>query len=208
MANDKYALAPWMKVAESYLGVTEISGAEDNPVIVKFFRNAGHPEIKDDETAWCSAFANAVMFESNIRGTNNLMARSWLNWEDGEKVVTPRFGDIVVFKRGNSNVYGHVAFFESWDSNFVYVLGGNQGVGQVNRTRIPRANLLGFRRPAESAKMNPQVPKMTTKREVRVRPEDLIAGGAGAVAATQSPVGLIVFFIILAVVGYVIWRRS
>lgn len=207
MPNDKYELAPWMKIAESYLGTTEISGSRHNPVILKFFKESGHAQIRDDETPWCSAFTNGVLYEAGMIGTKNLMARSWLNWKHGDKVINPRFGDIAIFKRGNSQVYGHVAFFISWDDKYVYVLGGNQS-NSVTRTRIPRSNLLGFRRPNASAYGTTQIPKITNKREITIRPEEAIAGGASAVAASQSAVGFAVFVVVALVLIYVIWKRS
>jgi uncharacterized protein (TIGR02594 family) len=202
-----------MKTAEDYLGVKEISGKKHNPVVVAFFAKSGHPEIKDDETAWCSAFVNAVMFDNGYAGTKNLMARSWLKWSGGTTVSTPRFGDIVIFERGKAP-FGHVAFFEKWDNNWVYVLGGNQS-NAVTRTRVARSKLLGIRRPKEKtpASPPPKVPQMTQVEPEKITKEEA-ALSAGGAAATLYPLltGNALFAVALAltfavIVGYIVWNR-
>ncbi len=213
--TDKYEKSPWMKTAESYLGLKEIPGRENNnPVIIKFYSEAGHPEIRDDETAWCSAFANAVMYENGYVGTKNLLARSWLKWEDGYAPGSPQFGDIAIFQRGNDPVFGHVAFFLRWDDDWVWVLGGNQG-DSVSITKIARSKLLGFRRPKPKTDLQtaPKAPKMTQTPSIlpEIKVEEVIVAGGGAAAASQagSPlVGLIVFALLLGVAGYLMWKRS
>lgn len=185
----QYVDAPWMKVAESYLGTHEIRGGE-NPVILRFFAEAGHPEIKDDETAWCSAFANAIMYESGRRGTRNLMAKSWLRWIGGTRVSEPRFGDLAIFTNGNpSSPHGHVAFFVEWDDDTVTVLGGNQGrIGEVSVAKETRGRLVGFMRPnsesVEKEFFTPSIPSMT---DYEAASKDVqhagTAGGVGVLAA-------------------------
>ena len=86
-------------------------------------------------TEWCAAFANAVLNESGIPGSESvsdvpLMARSFLQW--GEKISKEdiRAGDIVVFPRGDQGWQGHVGFYiRTIDQNGVLyyaILGGNQ----------------------------------------------------------------------------------
>lgn len=213
--TNKYELAPWMKTAEGYIGQKEIPGARNNPVIMKFFVESGHPEIKDETTAWCSAFANAVMFENGYEGTKNLLARSWLKWVNGEAPSTPRFGDIAVFQRGNDPVFGHVAFFVKWDNEWIWVLGGNQS-NSVSITKIARSKLLGFRRPKNVPKKGPKVPEMTQKpsKVPEMSVEEVVVAGSGGVAAigttaNGSPlVGLLLFVLLLGVAGFLIWKRS
>lgn len=181
--QQQYNDAPWMQIAESYLGVREVRG-DENPVILKFFREAGHPEIKEDEVAWCSAFVNAVLYEAGLRGTQNLMAKSFLRWDGGDKVTQPRFGDIAVFNRGKPNSgLGHVTFVVKADANTVTCLGGNQGqVGEVNVDIASRARLVGFYRPRYTAKA-PVLPLITDQEKKNTKPEaTTVAGGAAAVA--------------------------
>lgn len=208
----KFDSAPWMKIAEGYLGQREISGSRHNPVIVGFFAKSGHPDIKNDEIAWCSAFENAVWYEYGVKGTGSLMARSWLKWTEGEKVATPQYGDVVVFKRGNDPALGHVAFFEKWDNEYIYVIGGNQS-NAVTRAKYPRANLLGFRR-LKSNPSGPQLPKMTDKPEAKITAEEAVVAAGGSAAAMKPLLtqdlftGLATIGVFTIIVGYMIWRRT
>ena len=58
---------PWMPFAWADLGQHEIAGEGTNPRIAEYFRLSGHPEITDDETAWCAAFVGACLEQSGIR---------------------------------------------------------------------------------------------------------------------------------------------
>jgi uncharacterized protein (TIGR02594 family) len=213
--KSKYDYAPWMITAESYVGVKEIAGDRHNPVIVKFFAESGFPDIVDDETAWCSAYTNAVLYEHGYSGTRDLMARSWLSWKTGQTVVTPRFGDIVIFSRGSDPIFGHVGFFIKWDDTWVWVLGGNQA-NSVSVTRIARSKLIGIRRPRDKGPTEVSVPKMTQKSTPWkwLRDEELVVisgGGVGAIGtvAEGSPLlGLFLFCLMLAVAGYMVLKRS
>lgn len=203
------ANAPWMEIAEGYLGTKEIVGRAHNPVVVEFFAKAGHPEIKDDETAWCSAFVNAVLYEAGIKGTQNLLARSWLNW--GVKTTAPRYGDIVIMRRGNSSWQGHVFFFLAMDDNFVYGLGGNQS-NAVTKAKFRRSEILGYRR--VPAKPEPAaLPKMTQQRPVEVTTTDKTVSVTGVLSAIQaffmgdSAIAVTVLLLFAAFVGYSIWKR-
>lgn len=137
---------PWMRQAESLIGVAEIAGAADAPEVLKLFAESGHPEIRDDETAWCAAFVGAMLARAGYAGTGKLNARSYLEW--GEKLREPRPGCVVVFKRGNSSWQGHVAFFVGRTKTHIQVLGGNQG-NQVSIASYKKADLLGYRWPVK-----------------------------------------------------------
>lgn len=137
----------WLKAAFSDLGLHEVKGRQHNDRIVEMFTIAGHPEIKDDETAWCSAAVNTWMVEAGLRGTGALNARSWLTW--GRPVNTdkaiPR-GAVLVFRRGNSSWQGHVCLLLEDNGRTLVVLGGNQG-DSVSIARYSREALLGARLP-------------------------------------------------------------
>jgi uncharacterized protein (TIGR02594 family) len=64
------------------------------------------------------------------QGTNDLAARSWLGWSNGERLSNdrPTRGCIVVFARPSGGPRsGHVAFYLSGSpQNGIRVLGGNQ----------------------------------------------------------------------------------
>lgn len=103
-------------------------------------------------TEWCAAFLNAVLKRHGIPGSNTvseypLLARSFLKW--GEAVKEPRRGDIVIFRRGNSEWQGHVAIYlntvERNGVTYYRILGGNQN-DSVNVIEYPVSALLGIRR--------------------------------------------------------------
>ncbi len=108
--------------ASRFIGLHEEA---NNRKLAVFMRKAGF-SLNPDVTAWCAAFANAVLHENGIAGTGQLNARSFLNW--GAKTDTPKLGDIVVLWRGSRDGWlGHVGFFKGFDSNGnVLILGGNQ----------------------------------------------------------------------------------
>lgn len=136
---------PWLAEAESLLGLKEIVGSKHEAKILEFFREAGHPEVHDDETAWCAAFAGAMLHRAGIAGTGALNARSYLDW--GVQLASPTPGAISVFKRGDSAWQGHIAFFLRDLGAQIEVLGGNQS-NSVTIAREPKASLLGYRWPA------------------------------------------------------------
>ena len=51
----------WLVRARALVGVSEIAGSKHEPEVVAFFAEAGVPEIRDDETAWCGAFVAAML---------------------------------------------------------------------------------------------------------------------------------------------------
>lgn len=130
--------------ALSQIGIKEIVGMHHNPEVLKYFKEIGHSWVKDDETAWCSAFANWICKKAGLPYTGKLNARSWL--EIGQRVSEPKLGDVVVFWRDNPSSWkGHVAFFVRETKNWVYVLGGNQK-NQVKISAYPKRRLLQYRR--------------------------------------------------------------
>ena len=105
-----------IEIALSQYGVKEITGASHNPTVVQYFREIGHSWVKNDETAWCSAFANWVVKQAGLKGSGRLDARSWLLV--GEKTDTPQLGDIVVFWREKPTSWkGHVGFYIGHSEN-------------------------------------------------------------------------------------------
>ena len=135
-------LAMFLKAMEFY-GLKEVVGEEDNPQIVQFFQDIGHTWIKDDETAWCSAFINWVAKECGCQKSSKLDARSWLLI--GRDIKYPALGDVVVFWREDPESWkGHVGLYISQNNTSVYTLGGNQN-NMVCIKPYPKTQLLGFR---------------------------------------------------------------
>lgn len=133
-----------LDIALNEIGVKEIVGKQHNPRVLNYFSEIGHSWVKDDETAWCSAFANWVHLKAGVEKSGKLNARSWLNV--GVQISNPVKGDIVVFWRESPNSWkGHVAFFIRETPNWIYVLGGNQN-NQVKISAYPKQRLLQYRR--------------------------------------------------------------
>jgi uncharacterized protein (TIGR02594 family) len=203
-----------MDIAKKYEGTKEIKGSKDNPVVVAFFAKSGHPEIKDDETAWCAAYVNAVLYEDNRVGTKSLLAKSFLKLPDSDEVTgVPEYGDIVVLHRGSpSSWQGHVGFFIKWDDDYVYLLGGNQSDG-VNISRYSRDRIAGIRRLRETVTKTPIVPKITDKKEPVAKIEETVIGVGGAALAIKPLTegdfltGLVTIAIFAGIIGYLILKR-
>ena len=144
------------ELAQAEIGTVEWTDG-DNPKVVAYFRDAGHPQVKNDETAWCAAFVGAMLNRAGLKGTGLLTARSYLNWGVPVDREDAREGDIVVFTRGNSSWQGHVAFFVKDNGDTITVLGGNQN-NAVNRRAYGAGSLLGIRRAPAKVVYFPPLP--------------------------------------------------
>jgi len=131
-------------IALSQIGIKEIVGKAHNKEVLKYFSEIGHAWVKDDETAWCSAFVNWVCKKAGRSYSGKLNARSWLSV--GTPIKEAELGDIVIFWRDSKTSWkGHVALFVRETPSWVYVLGGNQN-NQVKIQAYPKSRLLGYRR--------------------------------------------------------------
>lgn len=135
---------PWYAIARAELGVREVRGSGDNPRIVEYLRSTtlDAPAASQDETPWCSAFANWCVERAGAAGTDSAWARSWLTW--GRATGQPTRGCLVVLERGTNA--GHVGFFVSRTATTVTLLGGNQS-DEVCEATFPLTRLLGYRVP-------------------------------------------------------------
>lgn len=132
-----------IKIALSEYGNTGITGRAFNKEVLKYFDDIGANWVKDDDTAWCSAFVNWVLKQAHLPFSRSLNARSFLNW--GNKTLKPQIGDIVVLWRiSKVGVYGHVGFFIKETPNTIFILGGNQN-NSVNITEFDKARVLDYR---------------------------------------------------------------
>lgn len=139
------SLAPsWYVVAEGEIGVREVPGDGDNPRVLEYHRYTSLKATKDS-VAWCSAFVNACLSWSGVKGTNSAAARSFLAW--GRPQKKPELGSITIFWRVRKDGWqGHVGFFLKEQGNYIYVLGGNQS-DEVNIQGYHKSKLLGYRWP-------------------------------------------------------------
>jgi len=130
--------------ALSRIGIKEFSGKHSNsPSIMRWLRSL-MPNAASDEINWCSAFvADVVRTALDIEPDVDVSARSWLRY--GEITTTPQIGDIVIFWRGSPASWeGHVAIYIRENSQYVYVLGGNQS-NAVTIAPYAKSRVLGFR---------------------------------------------------------------
>lgn len=179
---------PWLREIFALEGLKEIVGSKDEPKIVAFFAEARHPDVKDDETAWCAAAAHAMLGRAGVKGTGKLNARSYLDW--GTKVTKPQRGDVVVIKRGTSTWQGHVFFWLGETADRIWGIGGNQG-NAISVASFPKTALLGYRRPPAAGSARP-APKPTPIENAR--PEEDMGqgttigrgGGGGALPDTDQ----------------------
>lgn len=139
----------WLRLARAELGVKEGAGTANNPVVLKYYADAGHPEINADSVAWCAAFAGAMLERAGFPSSKQLNARSYLTW--GEPVEKPYPGCIAVFSRGDPRSWeGHVGFYLGEDPTRIQIIAGNQG-DAVSIGNEPKSRLLGYREPVTAA---------------------------------------------------------
>lgn len=141
--------APWMPLARRFVGLKEIRGSKHEPEIVRFFKESGFPDVRDDETPWCAAFVNAMLLRAGYKGSGALTARSFVKL--GEKLAKPRVGCIVVVRRGAS-WQGHVGFFLEERGGFVRLLSGNQANAVTDTGWYPKEKIVAYRWPTERVK--------------------------------------------------------
>ena len=141
------------EIANRFVGIKEVAGATFNPHVLAMLR-LDAAWVQDDQTAWCSAFANYVCWLLGLPRSKSLAARSWLNVGQSVPLSDARVGfDVVVLTRGTGKqpgaeviaAPGHVGFYAGLHTTGVLILGGNQG-DAVNVSPFQRARILGVRR--------------------------------------------------------------
>ena len=138
---------PWMRFALYEYGQREIRGSGENPHIQRYFAAVHAKHAADDQTAWCSAFANWCTNQAGIVGSGRADAKSWLCW-GGQCLAKPTYGAVTVLWRTSpASWHGHVAFWVGENQHDVWLLGGNQGVGEVSVKSYPKHRVLGYRWP-------------------------------------------------------------
>lgn len=141
--------APWLDVMRARIGVQEIAGDKDNPVILSWFAAIDHPEIEHDETSWCAVTVGSALKECKLpipARDINMLARSYLTYG---VPCEPKPGAIAIWPRGKS-WQGHVNVVDKVNPDGkVICIGGNQGAkGAVTETApMDPSKALGFRWP-------------------------------------------------------------
>lgn len=184
-----------LSVMQERVGIKEFPGKKHNPVILQWAADIGHPEVTDDETAWCATCCASAAKEAGLPmppHNTRLLARSWLTWGVKVDLDDIRPGDVAVWPRGNSSWQGHVNVVESVsDVGQVICIGGNQS-NAVTRTKpLDPATALGFRRAVPAT-----IPDLRKAGSTEIKAADNIdiagiLGGAGSavVATVQSFLG-------------------
>lgn len=132
----------YIAYAKKYLGYHERTHREEIYELVG---------VDPVEIEWCAAFVNAILHKAGLAGSEivsdyPLLARSFLKW--GHTVDSPRYGDIMVFERGES-WQGHVGFYVGTTIvngvEFYEILGGNQK-NEINISLYPAHRLIEIKR--------------------------------------------------------------
>ena len=166
-----------LKGAFRDLGMREVPGNRDNPRVLEMFRTVGHAWVEHDETAWCAAAVGTWLAEANMPFLRSLGARPYAKWGTGTQ--TPKRGDVVVMKRGNSSWQGHVALYLGTKAGRVYVIGGNQR-DSVSVTSYPLSKVIAYRTPT---RLNPITGNSRTTKGVA------LAGAGGSLNVLGEMVG-------------------
>jgi uncharacterized protein (TIGR02594 family) len=137
---------PWIKFVMQEYGQRELYGkSANNPRILSYLATSG--KFSNDETPWCSAFANWCMEQAGFRGTGKANARSWATW--GTNLLSPSYGCIAVLWRESLNsAKGNVGFYAGKQGHSIWLLGGNQN-NAVSLKDYPAHRLLRWRWPSE-----------------------------------------------------------
>lgn len=153
----------WLTRARNYIGVREVPGKGDAPIIQQWLRRLG-AWWSDDATPWCGTFVATVMRDSGYEIPKAwYRARAWLDW--GLELESPRVGCIVVYERTGG---GHVGFVIGKDRDYhLLTLGGNQA-DSVSIMAFPQSRALGFRWPTEARAQLKHEPLPVIRRPVAV----------------------------------------
>lgn len=132
----------WIKSARSKIGIREVKGSGNNPLIVGWLKNLKSAWL-DDLTPWCGTFVAQCLKESGLNYPSTwYRAKDYLQMS--VKLDKPAYGCIVVFGRVGG---GHVGFVVGQDKHGnLMVLGGNQG-DAVNIKPFSKDRVLGYRWP-------------------------------------------------------------
>lgn len=125
-------------------GTKEITGKENNPVILAWAKEAGLEKFySNDEVPWCGLFMALIAKRAGKAVPDQPL---WaLNWQKfGVKANTAMLGDVIVVKRPTG---GHVGLYVGEDAVAYHVLAGNQS-NAVNIARIAKNRVYAVRRPS------------------------------------------------------------
>lgn len=130
-------------MAAQYQGLDE---RRDSKQLSQLFDDQLDVSINPRRTAWCAAFANAILVKAGLDYTGSLESASFVRW--GQPVKTPARGDIVVLHGGRRSPT-HVGFLVGTakvnGKLFYTVLGGNQS-NRVQISMFAASKVIAIRR--------------------------------------------------------------
>ena len=90
-----------MEIAKTELGIAEnhLPGQQTSRILE--YHKTTTLAAETDETPWCSSFVNWVMIQAGRQGTNNALAKSWINW--GSAQNPPSYGAVTVIKKKDAS---------------------------------------------------------------------------------------------------------
>jgi uncharacterized protein (TIGR02594 family) len=130
----------WFNQAKTYIGIKEIPGPNNNPIILQWLKNLKAWWQNDDE-AWCGTFVAQCLKEVDIQPPKLWMRALEYNEVWGVKIDNPIEGCIVTFSRKGG---GHVGFVAGTNKQGqLVVLGGNQN-NMVNYATFDKERVVGY----------------------------------------------------------------
>ena len=120
-----------IKEAIKLHGISEKSGNDNEPTIMQWAKELGGEialQYQADAIPWCGLFVALVAkragkqlpVSDNDKHTP-LLSSVWLKF--GKRVTEPMLGDVLYFRRTGG---GHVGIYVAEDSDYYYLIGGNQ----------------------------------------------------------------------------------
>lgn len=128
-----------IQIALNLLGIKEVVGAGNNPVILQWAKDLGLEKIYTaDSIAWCGlTVAKVVKDAGYVPVKDPLWALNWKNFGTPISKNEAMLGDILTFKRPGG---GHVGFYVGESATTFFVLGGNQGdsvsIIEISKSRL------------------------------------------------------------------------
>lgn len=136
---------PWLATAIASIGIAEVPGNKDNPVILAMAKKCGGNIAKNythDEIAWCKMFTEYCLAVNGLKGVDSLWALD--NTKLGVKLAGPAFGAIACKKRTGG---GHTFIIAGKDKNGkIVAVGGNQG-DRVSRATFSLSEIVSYNWP-------------------------------------------------------------
>lgn len=133
--NNKTPTPPWLITAISTIGVAEVPGKQQNPVILAMAKLCGGNIAKtyvNEDIPWCKMFTEYCLVKNGLKGVDSLWALD--NLKIGTKLKGPAVGAIASKKRTGG---GHTFFVVGRDKGGMIV-----GVGGNQKDRVSRATFL------------------------------------------------------------------